>query len=88
MKPIAPIKGIKSLGLAVLIGSIGGFGVLSPAPATADALPNSPTNPTAEDRWVNPELRLGENTRAGRPKSACPLSSARRCANLTARPRF
>ena len=66
MKPIAPIKGIKSLGLAVLIGSIGGFGVLSPAPAAADALPNSPTNPTAEDRWVNPELRLGENTRGFR----------------------
>lgn len=30
--------------------------------AHADALPNSPTNPIAKARWVNPNLRPGEET--------------------------
>ncbi len=66
MKPLAPIKGIMSVGLAVLLGSSGGLGLVIPAPASADALPNSPSNLTATDRWINPDLRLGENTQGFR----------------------
>lgn len=60
MKPV--VRGLRLIGSTVLISSIGGFGVLCPPPVSADALPNSPMNPAAIDRWINPDLRQGENS--------------------------